>query len=208
DYLWSKGETTPTITIRQSGDYSCEMMRSDGCPAVTDTVNVIVNPLPAKPVITRSLDILSATDATAWQWYREGSELPGETGKDLQLQRTGSYQVRVENEFGCEAWSDPFDVTVLDVEDAALSVDRFDLYPNPSSGAVTVTFSLRTAAVPIVSVHDMLGRELLRESAATSQREGQLRLELSAFPAGLYHLRLLAGSTSLTRQLLLLGGVK
>ncbi|MBE0644411.1 MAG: VWA domain-containing protein [Bacteroidetes bacterium] len=207
DYLWSDGQQTQSIVVRRSGAYFCEMTVPPGCPVITDTISVTVHPLPATPVITRQLDRLTATDADTWQWYRDGMEIPGATSRDLAASQTGSYRVRVTNSFGCEAWSDPFDVTVLDVADAAAVVDRFELFPNPTSGVVTLRYTLAAAGQPVVSVHDLLGRELLRRALPTATREGELRLDLSGLPTGFYHVRLLAGSTNITRQLLLSGTV-
>ncbi|MBE0644412.1 MAG: VWA domain-containing protein [Bacteroidetes bacterium] len=206
-YLWSNGLASRSIVVRQSGSYFCMLTGLAGCPFTSDTVSITVHPLPAKPAITRHLDQLTATDADTWQWYRDGMEIPGATSRDLAASQTGSYRVRVTNSFGCEAWSDPFDVTVLDVADAAAVVDRFELFPNPAGGVVTVRFVLALPGQPTVSVHDLLGRELLRRTSEMSAREGELRLDLSAFPAGLYHVRLLAGSTIISRQLLLSGTV-
>lgn len=202
-YLWSNGMPGRTIVVRQSGEYFCMMTGLAGCPITSDTVSVTVHPLPVTPVITRQMDMLTATDAAAWQWYRDGVEIGGATSRDLQVLETGSYRVRVENGFGCVAWSDPYDVTVLDVAEAAAAENQFELYPNPAVNVVAVRYRLAAPGAAVISVCDVLGRELLRRPAESAGRQGELRIDLAGFPAGLYHVRLQAGSTTLTRQLLL-----
>jgi hypothetical protein len=201
EYLWSNGAKTRSVTITQSGSYFCEMSSSIGCQVMSDTVTVVVNPLPAKPTITRGLDILTADDAYAWQWFRNGQELVGATSRFLSLMQTGSYRVRVENEFGCQAWSDVFDITVLDVEDVPLPQDDFTVHPNPGSGEVTVSFRDAARGEFEMCVTDVLGREVFRMKGNPGLRS--FRIDLTGQPAGLYNILLLrAGALRQVRYLL------
>ena len=54
-YLWSPGgETTQTLTATASGSYSVMISDANGCSATSATTSVMVNPIPATPVITPS----------------------------------------------------------------------------------------------------------------------------------------------------------
>ena len=61
EYLWSNGETTPSITVNQSGDYS--LLTSGDCgDGQSQVVNVIVNE-PVEDPITNNLTIESGESA-------------------------------------------------------------------------------------------------------------------------------------------------
>jgi hypothetical protein len=50
--LWSNGATTQSITVNTSGNYSLTVSNSQGCPSVSQTIQVNVTPLPSAPVIS------------------------------------------------------------------------------------------------------------------------------------------------------------
>ncbi|MES2593083.1 MAG: PKD domain-containing protein [Bacteroidota bacterium] len=52
NYLWSTGATTNYIYVTTTGYYSVKQTSADGCFVSSDTVYVIINPLPSKPTIS------------------------------------------------------------------------------------------------------------------------------------------------------------
>jgi hypothetical protein len=44
--LWSNGATSPTITVTAAGSYSVTITNAPGCVTTSNTINVVVNPLP------------------------------------------------------------------------------------------------------------------------------------------------------------------
>ena len=68
---------------------------------------------------------------------------------------------------------------------AAVATDAWLLYPNPASGSVTITI----ASVADLTIHDLLGREVLRTTVAS----GRTVVDISRLCQGVYFVRL--GST-------------
>ncbi|MBE0644410.1 MAG: VWA domain-containing protein [Bacteroidetes bacterium] len=198
-YLWNTSETTRSISVRQMGSYWCQTMSGDGRPGFSDTLQVVVIPLPAKPVITRQLDSLVATDADEWQWFRDGHELTGATRRSYLVDQPGGYRVRVKNAFGCEAWSDQYDVTVLGLDDAPVPGESVLLYPNPTTGIVTVKFTDPAAASAVIRITDILGRE--RYFFDGPAPTGSLSVDLADSPNGWYFVYVRAGDTSTVQAL-------
>ncbi|MGV6829778.1 MAG: T9SS type B sorting domain-containing protein [Flavobacteriales bacterium] len=104
-YLWSTGETTPTITVTTSGTYTLEMTRDD-C-TVEDSITVTFN---ERPIIDLGEDfetcfeeeiILDATPSNydpadvTYQWSFNGTEIAGETNVTLTVSQIGEYSVVV-----------------------------------------------------------------------------------------------------------------
>jgi hypothetical protein len=106
-YRWSTGDSLPFIIVKASGRYSVAVTDAFGCKGASDEVIVRVNPLPAKPTITRVGDELESSPAVAYQWFLDGQIITGANAQRYRPTATGQHTVRVRNEFGCEAFSDP-----------------------------------------------------------------------------------------------------
>lgn len=103
-YLWSTGETTPTIIVSESGTYTLEI--TVGPCVVTDSIDIIIsNPV----VVDLGEDFMSCFDAdtmltanvagnpqnATYEWYLNGILLAGETGQTLLITQEGEYTVIV-----------------------------------------------------------------------------------------------------------------
>lgn len=109
-YLWSTGETTPTITVTEDGVYSVEVT-IDGCTE-SDEVTINFRTLPEVELgntITKcaqDVEILVATPLNGngasftYTWFRDGGEIAGETSDMLEVTEEGIYSVEV-NDDGC-----------------------------------------------------------------------------------------------------------
>ena len=116
-YLWSNGETTRTIRVKNPGKFAVQVTSPAGCESPTsDTVEIIVNSLPAKPSITPggpttvcegdSVD-LSSDAASGYLWST------GASTRTIRVKATGKYAVQVLNPAGCYSpTSDTITVTV------------------------------------------------------------------------------------------------
>lgn len=94
--------------------------------------------LPSNPVITQNGYVLSIPSTSLIvSWFLNGVELIGETGPTLNMQSYGggTYEVHVEDTFGCNG-SANIGVTVgINELDADI---QFSVYPNPTSGRFTI----------------------------------------------------------------------
>jgi gliding motility-associated-like protein len=112
-YGWSTGETTPEIAARTSGSYTVRVANADGCFSLpSDPVDITVNPLPEKPVITGEdhyctgdSTLLSGPAASTYLWST------GETTSTIYA-KAGSYSLTVTDANGCSSpISDATEVT-------------------------------------------------------------------------------------------------
>jgi len=109
-YLWSTGETTFSITVNTSGNYSVEVSFA-GCTE-TDDINVNFRNLPvvelgenilkcAQEIITLNATPLEATsENVTYSWYFEGGVSEGETAATIDVTDDGVYAVVVNDEGG------------------------------------------------------------------------------------------------------------
>ncbi len=161
------------IAVGQSGDvFRAELQ----CPTT-----------PQVPLVFQS----GQTLFTAWrpqiQWYLDGEPLPDATWPWITTSEPGSYTVVVTDALGCtSAPSVPVVVINTAVEERA--VDAFTVFPNPTNGQLTVTFT--TNGTHTVQLCDAQGRVLRSERVSGSSAT----LDVRELPVGLYFLREVGGA--------------
>lgn len=203
-YSWNSGSATRIEVARTAGEYWCTVVDTNGCAGTSDTIVVTTYPAPATPTVTRNGDILLASMAPSWQWYRDGAPMAGETNQFLALSEIGTYTVLVTDSNGCSAMSDPIEVTVLGMDDLPAMVRSFDVYPNPSNGRFTLALTLAAPASTSVTVTDLLGREILSAQypPSTSLHE---TFRLRDVASGRYMLRVRLGGGEMLSRVIAVG---
>lgn len=160
--------------------------------------SVTVKALPAKPVVTRPApDSLSTTFASSgYQWFKDGGVLNGATTRTIQITANGVYKVRVDS-LGCSNTSADFTVNNVGVNEAA--VMNFMLYPNPTSGLVTIQANFSAQLPVILEVTDVYGRVVNTLTLGNLVRyEGTVNL--STYADGVYFIRLTQGDHTAVRR--------
>ena len=151
-YLWSTGETSTTITVNESDDYSVTVTDGNGCSNTSAPVTVTVNPLPVTQItpsgpleicLGSSITLSASFDVSySYEWYETNDEIIGET--NFQLIVNGDvpgdrvYSVRVTDGNGCIYQSEVVEVTVLN-------------NPTPSVSALGATTFCQGGSVTLVA---------------------------------------------------------
>lgn len=160
---------------RNSGSYKAVLTHtnpSGTCTFTTDTISVIVKPLP-QPVVQYSGGVLSVSSTySSYAWNFNGAPIGGAAAATYAPVTDGSYTVTVDSN-GCAGTSAAVNVTGLGIEGVTGSVVR--LFPNPTSARVQIA----PAGIYTVQVKDIQGRLLLTASNAHE-------IDLALFVDGLY----------------------
>ena len=118
NYLWSTGDTTPSIDVSASGNYAVYAETGGGCGDLSDSVNIEIYPEPAIPVILKNGDQFEVTPiqtGATYQWFLDSLPITGgETGVLNHGDVPGSYYVEVTSAQGCPA-SAPSDTVQIPV---------------------------------------------------------------------------------------------
>jgi len=200
DYYWNSGETVGRIVVRREGRYAVTVYTNEGCSGTSDTLDVVVLPRPDKPIVTRQGDVLTASSAHAYQWYRDGIALAGETRQTHIARINGDYHVVVFNEAGCWRASDPMEVIVVSVRSLAREFS-IEAWPDPNHGRVTVSTELPEVASLRITVLNILGQPVADISEPHAHGTVTRSIDLSQVPRGVYLLRVQAGATVHTRRI-------
>lgn len=140
-YLWSTGETTQSITVSASGDYSVTVTDGNGCVGTSGDLTVTVNDLP-EPDVTVDGDLafcdgstvtLTSSPAVSYLWSN------GETTQSITVGVTGTFSVTITDANGCVGTSDPVSTTVYDNPTPTITADGPTIFCDGDSVVLTAS---------------------------------------------------------------------
>ena len=113
-YTWSNGETTASITVNNSGSYSCQVT-NNGVTQTTTAVSVVVNTPPtssiAQGIVSNYQLPLTSTNTagsgtiTSYQWKFNNSTIANAISSSYTATTSGDYSLVITNSNGCTATS-------------------------------------------------------------------------------------------------------
>ena len=134
--LWSDGSTNVINTINAVGSYSASVVDSRGCPAETDTLDIVQFIVPTISPITQNGNVLSTTASDTYQWTLDGNDIAGATNPTLTITPPyGTYTCYTVSSDGCIAETDSVVITAS-LDD--ISMIDLSIYPNPVDSKFTV----------------------------------------------------------------------
>jgi hypothetical protein len=165
--------------------------------------NVVVNPVPATPVITQNGDTLNSSSGTGNQWYLDGVEIPGATGQQHIAVYTGTYTVVV-TLTGCS--SAPSNaILVLPVSITDLIVNRtMDIYPNPSNGKFNLKVETGKAEEYTLEIFNSLGASVWKQEDVTISGTFITNVDLKGSPSGIYTVALRNKANSIVKKIVIM----
>ena|GEM_PF-3507661 len=185
-YHWNVGPTTSGIWVTDGGEYWATVTNSYNCSALSTSVTVSVNQLPATPVITQHEDTLTTSPvAVSYQWYLNNVAIIGATGSMLVVLQNGLYRVAVTDTNGCSSTSEITHITTVGI-DAVPDIFNYTLAPNPSHGQFVISFETSVAEDIQILILDPIGRVIKTESPVKVSGVYSREINLPGAASGLY----------------------
>ncbi|MCW5900604.1 MAG: S8 family peptidase [Flavobacteriales bacterium] len=186
-HLWSNGAEENPVTIAESMELSLVAWNGSGCKAYADTITITVHPLPAMPLIDVAGLALTSSPAQGYQWYFNGSPIPGAEAQVFVAGANGDYSVMITDANGCTAMSEPVTILITGMED--LAVQGFALWPSPARNELFVRLPGGSGPVDLQMV-DGRGRVVWSRQDVI---ETVLALPVQGLAEGVYTLRAVSG---------------
>jgi PKD repeat protein len=158
-------------------------------PCISQRAEVQATILLTTPVITLNGNVLTSTPATTYQWYLDGSPIPGATQQSYTMVQSGAYTVEVTGN-GCTLMSDPF----IFVGTEVIAQKDLIIYPNPVSKQLVLANLPSQSAIEIF---DVLGNRI---SAGQQEIHNELIIDVSRLSPGVYFLKLHSGQGTMVRK--------
>ena len=181
-----QGETYQfgTQTLTQTGSYTEVFTTSGGCDSTVNlTLSVNATPLIS---ITESNGDLVASSGQTYQWYLDGTLLPGATSQNITPTSNGVYTVEVIAFNGCTG-TGTYDLQNVGLNEY-LSSNDVVLKPNPTKGILYVSAKRNVSVV----VYNVIGEVVLRSSTLKSNHT----IDLSQNKRGVYMVKIIDESNS------------
>jgi hypothetical protein len=195
-YRWNNSDTSACFYTNLAGNYYVTVTDHNNCSATSNAITLTVN-TPPQVSITVNHDTLSANNGDGFQWYLNGSPLPGDTSNQIIASKGGEYSVLITDSNGCSAASNPVNVTGIN----SLTDNAISIYPNPSNAnwqLVPIAIGSNNLIGATLEVWDNEG-QIIYESKITSV---VTEINLPALASGVYYLRVNTGEGVVVRKLL------
>ncbi len=166
--------TLATISTPQTYQVYAIITSAAGCVDTTATpARFAVYPLP-NPAIVNNSGTLSTGAYAGYQWYLNGTAIPGATGAAYTPATNGNYSLRATGAGSCAGISAVVNVANVGIK-STLSAAGIRLYPNPVANRLYVDAPFEVS----LTVSDVQGRILRKAASAKS-------ISLEGLSAGAY----------------------
>ena len=192
------GVTFTTSTLTDQQVVTCDM--TSGASTVTsNSITMTVNPLPPVPTITQNGAVLTSSATTGNEWYYNGNPIAGATAQTYTTTKNGQYTVKVTVK-GCTSVSNIF---VVNTGIGSLTnSNALSVYPNPSDGIITVSFSINTKSTHKVEVKNMLGQVVFKDELTDYNGTYIKSINLQEYGKGTYTITLMNENNVIAKKII------
>ncbi|MBO9564306.1 MAG: peptidoglycan DD-metalloendopeptidase family protein [Niastella sp.] len=184
DGLVITGAVNTTYTANAAGGYTVRVTNTNGCVAVSAATAVTVNPIPAKPAITRNSGDLLSSVATGNQWFLEGIAIAGATGNTFRPSASGNFTVQVTQNGCISPPSDNYYFLITGIVDPNALENKVQVFPNPVQERLYINNRLTRPLK--AQLYDITGKEII----TTQTKSGTHELPVTQLLRGAYILLL------------------
>ena len=203
-FQWTHDVSGPNLNSLEDGVYSVIITDVHGC-YMDKSFTINQAPGLAKPKIEQTADTLYVMQkAASYQWYKDGSKIPGADQRTLRIIEPGTYSLQISNEEGCTASSDYFNAKdprpYARSTDPTLSFQHFEFYPNPVVSNMQVKISVNQPSIVTIEVLNFQGMKLQSKHVGIVHSQTTESLNVDGYPPGIYLLRAKTGDEIITRR--------
>jgi len=189
-------------TTLTSGYFQAALTDVNGCSSISDSVYVLVAPIPFNPTFGVTGNRLE-TQITNFdfQWFKDSVAIPGATMNYYDVTEAGLYQLMIINPHGCSAVSNLFYFEPVGVEEFFL-IKQVLVYPNPARNYFNISFVLHQPQQIEIEVLNMMGERLFNKTTELYSGQHFETIDIGTFPVGIYHVIIRTQNEELHRKIL------
>ncbi len=209
---------TPTITRTQQQDAVSDLLKlwleyylKDNCNSwnifndslavssrITNEQQCLIN----SPVISQSGLVLTSTIASTYQWYWNGTLIPGATSQSYTTTTGGNFYVIVTYFNTCPYQSNTINMTTTSTLNSSF-VTEIKIYPNPANSQVAIDFLSQKQEQIVIRFKNVIGQLLLERSFDVIANQNVLvNQDISEFDSGIYFVEIEFEYSKLVRKII------
>jgi PKD repeat protein len=206
-YSWSTGDTTRSIVVRTSGNYTVLVTNTDQCQGIgtSNPKQITVQPKPtANFNISQQGNVVTVTNistgATTFNWtFGNGQSSTQQNPPAVTYNQNGTFTITLTaNNGNCsDVISKQVTIVGVSIEEAKVnSLNNLRIFPNPNHGWVTLEVAAIENTELTVSTYDLAGREVLSFSKEIAEGTNQISFSTSELANGVYFVNVKTANTS------------
>lgn len=206
NYQWSNngtpivGATSNTVMAAASGNYSVAITGGTNCSVSSLSQSISVNPIPTITVTSSSSVIcvgqtatLTASGASTYSW----TSGPNAASYTVNPTANATYTVAATAANSCtNAITFIQNVSICTGLNETEQVEEFNIYPNPTSGQVNLSFT--SDELRIIEIIDLLGKKVY----STISFKQDLLIDATSFNKGIYFINILNDNFKTSKKLI------
>lgn len=202
------GSTFSTTTLVTGDLVTCDMTSSDACASPTtvssNVITMTVNPIPTTPTITADASgvILTSSAATTYQWYLNGTIIPGATSQNYTAVTNGNYTVVV-TVLGCTSAASAIQVvntvSIVDLNDPF----GINIFPNPNDGNFTIEFNTYKNTAFTLKLTNAIGQVVYIETVPGTGARITKIVRIKDLQTGVYNLMISTGEDEMIKKVII-----
>ena len=195
-YQWYKNNVVisntnnSTYFAKSPGTYKVKVSLGN-CDKISNPVNVTEKLLPSVPVITRNVDVLSTTTASAYQWFKNGLAISGATQQNYTVTGNGTFKVQITGNNGCKNMSTGVFVIPTGIDKAIIN-NLISAFPNPVYSSLHLSFAAYSNYD--ICISDASGRVL----KLFNETSDKTVIDFTDLESGIYFVKVSSGLGSQT----------
>ncbi|MBI1837338.1 MAG: T9SS type A sorting domain-containing protein [Flavobacteriia bacterium] len=151
------GTTYASSSLINNDEVSCILTPTNGNAITSNSIILIVFTTPT-PSISITGNIMSSSATTGNQWLINGVIINGAINQNYTATQNGNYAVIV-TQNNCPS-DTSIAITYNSVGLSELSDNSFQLFPNPTKGNFTISYSNKFSGGSLIEIYDMIGHLL------------------------------------------------
>ncbi|HEX9958500.1 MAG TPA: T9SS type A sorting domain-containing protein, partial [Fibrella sp.] len=199
--VWSTGDSTQNLVVRQTGSFTARVRDANGCLSPASlSIATTTRPRPQAPQLTQiGTYLLEATGAPAnerYYWRRDADSI-SVAAPQIRLTQSGIYTVRT---------AITYSPTLVCFSEASTNFSyqlptdnqNISIYPNPSPDGNFFIETLFNLSNTVITVYTLKGQQVYQTTATLL--DGRQQLSLSMLPPGPYIIAVQSGDTKVAKR--------
>lgn len=193
NYLWNTGQSSTCIYTSHAGNYYVTVTDNTNCTSSSNHITVTAFPLPSVSISVNG-NMLTAFNATSYQWFFNGNPISGATADTLLATQQGNYTLQITDSNGCNAVSNIIFINTA-INDFSNDAE-VNVFPNPNQNS---SWQINSTALWLnaeINLFDVNGSVVFKSILKTAETKMETDL-----PRGVYLLKIISGEKNCVKKL-------
>lgn len=191
---------TVSYSAMNAGEYSVVIGMNDCRSNISPSVKLTTINVDTPKIVLKD-SILSSTQASTYQWYKDNVVLQGATNQKYTVKSGGIYRVETNDYNYCTAKSNEITIQTTNINSLNNINNNFLIAPNPFHASTSLTYTITSPQNVYAVIYNSVG-QLVKTIINERQAIGKYNFSIDNLPKGIYILYIQNDSYNTTKRLI------